>query len=378
MVRRNFNFRGVAANDAAFRGMAAEIGDARTVDEGLEISRLAWTVARRPYQIVGVKGVKDSRFKALVRSDNGYEIAPASESYTPIQNRQLMATFFQAAGDAGVKLSRAGCYDGGARVFASAEMPASFSLPVGTAWEEMMRRNPDHGWAKEDKTVLQIVMTSGHEPGYKARIMAQAWRLICLNGARVTRSLGEYAVAHRGNAVQRLFNVQALMAEAVGGFQQYGKAAQVLRDTRSTREMDRAYAINLLAPEAWAAIMAETEERVNNAHPGRLAGSDLLNAVIERTHTAKFEAALQERSVAAVLDAIQTQPGAAMAAGTLWGTYNAVTYHVDHRAGRSVDSGLDGSLFGAGDKLKTRAMDLALVYAEAAGNRAVVDGRLVN
>lgn len=378
MVRRNFNFRGIAASDEAFRGAAAEIGNVQTVDEGLERSKLAWNVARRPYLIQGIQGTKPSRFKALIRSDNGYEIAPCTDAYTPIQNRSLMAAFFRAAGDAGVKLTRAGCYDGGARVFATAEMPASFSLPVGKDWEERMRRDPSHNWATEDKTVLQIVMVSGHEPGYKARIMAQAWRLVCLNGARVTRNLGEFAVAHRGMAGQRLFDVAALLAEATDGFRQYGKAAQVLRDTKSTREMDRAYAVQLMAPEMWAAIVNETEERIHGAHPGHLTGTDLLNAVVERTATAKFEAALQERSVAALLDAIQVQPGAGMAAGTLWGTYNGATYQVDHRAGRSVDAALDGSLFGAGDKLKTRAMDLALVYAEAAGNRNVREGRLVN
>ncbi len=376
---RQFNFRGIAASDAPFRGKAAEIGPASTVDEALVSAGLDWTVARRPYLIQGKEATKPSRFKALVRSDTGYEIAPCTDSYIPIQNRDLMQAFFSAAGEAGVTITRAGCLYDGARVFAAARMPASFTLPVGLGWEEAMRRNPDHPWIAEDKTVLEIIMSTGHEPGQKARFSAQAWRLICSNGARVSEVLGTVSIAHRGkDARLRLWEVAEAIAQAAAGFETYGAKARVLRDTKSSPELDRAYAIQLMAPEAWAAIVAETEERVHAVHPGRLSGTDLLNAVIDRTAAVKFEAALQQRSVAAVLDAIQTQPGAAMGNGSLWTTYNGATYHVDHRAGRNLDAAVESSLYGQGDKLKVRAMDLALQYAEAAGARGVRDGELVN
>jgi len=378
-MQPRYNFRGIAANDSPFRGTSREIGHMATVDEALVAAGLNWNVARRPYQIVGNTGVKDSRFKALVRSDTGYEIAPCSTIYTPIQNRALMGAFFQAAGDAGVKLTRAGSLYGGARVYAVAEMPASFSLSVTPAWSEAMRRNPDHAWIAEDKTVLQIVMSTGHEPGQKARFSAQAYRLVCSNGARITEVLGTVAIAHRGNTARaRLFEVGEAINQAVSQFQAYQRKAEILHATRSTPELDRAYVVNLLAPELWAAVVAETEAQVHGAHPGRLTGTDLLNAVIERTYTARFEAALQTRSVAAVLDAIQTQPGAGMAAGTLWSTYNGVTYQVDHRAGRNLDAAVESSLYGVGDRLKVRALDLALDYAEAAGARGVVNGQVVN
>jgi hypothetical protein len=99
--------------------------------------------------------------------------------------------------------------------------------------------------------------------------------------------------------------------------------------------------------------------------------------VVEETYTQRFETALQTRSLAAVLDAIQSQPGAAMARGTLWNTFNGVTYQVDHRAGRNLDAAVESSLMGTGDRIKRSALDLALTYAEAAGNRGVRGGRLV-
>jgi hypothetical protein len=369
-----FNFNGIAANNSPFRGKAHEIGRVDTVDEALVKAGLDWNVARRPYLIQGKDTTRPSRFKALVRSDNGHEIAPCSDSYTPIQNRDLMGAFFQAAGDAGVRVTHAGMLYEGARVFATAEMPASFELPVGQAWLDRIRRDPDHGWRTADKTVLQIVMSTGHEPGQKARFMAQAYRLICSNGARLTEMLGSVAIAHRGSRQATrlgLWEVGESINKAVEQFRAYQHKAEILHDAKSSGELDRAYVVELLAPEAWRAIVAETEAQVHQAHPGRLTGTDLLNAIIERTYTARFESALETRSVAAVLDAIQTQTGAEMAAGTLWGTYNGVTYHVDHRAGRNIDAAVESSLYGQGDKLKVRAMDLAMVYAEAAGARVV-------
>lgn len=377
-MQPRYNFRGIAASDAPFRGTAQEIGQVDTVDEALIKAGLDWNVARRPYLIQGKEATKPSRFKVLIRSDNGYEIGPCTDSYTPIQNRELMGAFFEAAGEAGVRITRAGTLYGGARVYAAAEMPASFDLPVGPAWRDAMRRDPDHGWIGSDKTVLQIVMSTGHEPGQKARFSAQAYRLICSNGARITEVLGSVAVAHRGNGSRmRLWQVGESINRAVEQFKGYQRKAELLRALKSSTELDRAYVVQLMAPELFAAVVAETQEQVHQAHPGGLTGTDLLNAVIERTYTQKFEVALQTRSVAAVLDAIQTQPGAGMAAGTLWNTYNGVTYQVDHRSGRNLDAAVESSLYGQGDKLKVRAMDLALEYAEASGARGVVHGQVV-
>ena len=371
-------FRGVAANDLPFRGMAKDIGHVASVDEALEAAGLNWNVARRPYLIQGKETTRPSRFKALVRSDDGYELGPCTEAYTPIQNRDLLRQFFTVAEGAGVKLTKAGCYDGGARVFAAAELPHhSFTLPISRRWTDAMRRNPGRDWVAEDKTELQLVMASGHTPGLKAQFFLQAYRLICLNGARVSRNLGEVGIAHRGNVKEALEAIGELVSEAANGFDDYRKKAEILRSTLSGAEMDRAYVVNLLAPEMFQSIVAETEAQVHGAHAARLTGTDLLNAVIDRTYTARFEAALAIRSVAAVLDAIQSQPGAAMAQGTLWGAYNGVTYQVDHRAGRNIDAAVESSLFGSGAKLKVKAMDLALQYAGAAGTRGAAGGKAV-
>jgi hypothetical protein len=379
-----FNFRGIAANDQPFRGLARDVASATTVDEALDAAGWNWTVHKVPYLMHGRAQDLPSRYYALVRGDNLYEIAPCSADYRPVQNRALMSAFMGAAGAAGIKLTRTVSLYGGARLFATAEMPLEFTLESDTVFSNGVQAQTQRlsrgevGRMERDTTVLELVMSTGHEPGYKARVSARVRRLVCDNGMTITAALGSATVTHRGNNAElKLRRVAEVISSAVEGFGLYRRQAEILRATPSSPAMDRAYVVQLLDDAAWQAIVAETEARVHSAHPGKLAGTDLLNAVVEETYTQRFETALQTRSLAAVLDAIQSQPGAAMARGTLWNTFNGVTYQVDHRAGRNLDAAVESSLMGTGDRIKRSALDLALTYAEAAGNRGVRGGRLV-
>lgn len=332
MTPSRFNFRGVAANDLPFRGLARDIAAATTVDEALDQAGWNWAVHKVPYLLHGNTKDLPSRFYGLVRGDNLYEIAPCSRDYRPVQNRALMSAFMGAAGAAGIKLTRAVSLYGGARLFATAEMPLNFTLESDTVFDNgvqaqttMHSQGEVRRWER-DTTVLEIVMSTGHEPGYKARVSARVRRLVCDNGMTITASIGTATVTHRGNnAMLKLHRVAEVISSAVEGFNLYRRQAEILRATPTSPAMDRAYVVQLLDTVAWDAIVAETQARITSARTTPLAGTDLLNAVVEQTYTAKFEAALQTRSLAAVLDAIQSQPGANMARGTMWNTFNGVT-----------------------------------------------------
>lgn len=387
-MQPRYNFRGIAANDEPFRGLARDISAATTVDEALAAAGWNWTVHKVPYLMHGKTTDLPSRFYALVRGDNLYEIAPCSADYRPIQNCDLMAAFMGAASSAGIRITRTASLYGGARLFATAEMPLSFELNSGTILEGLnggsvqarvhrASNGEKRGWGT-DQTVLEIVMRTGHEPGYRATVSARVRRLVCDNGMTITAVLGSATVVHRGREAQLKINrVAEVVSSAIDGFHLYHRQAEILRSTPSYPALDRAYVVQLLDSAAWDAIVAETQARVTSSCTTELTGSDLLNAVVEQTYTQRFEAALQQRSLAAVLDAIQTQPGADMARNTLWNTWNGLTYQVDHRAGRNIDAAVESSLYGVGDRIKRSALDLALVYAEAAGNPAVRGGKVV-
>jgi hypothetical protein len=67
-----------------------------------------------------------------------------------------------------------------------------------------------------------------------------------------------------------------------------------------------------------------------------------------------------------MLACVDTQPGAELGAGTWWQIFNSVTYSTDHVLGRNVDTRLQSAWYGANSKLKTKALDLAIKYAEVA------------
>jgi len=55
-----------------------------------------------------------------------------------------------------------------------------------------------------------------------------------------------------------------------------------------------------------------------------------------------------------------------MSEGTWWSALNAVTYFVDHKAGRDRNASLTSAWFGPRAATKRQALNLALEYAEAA------------
>ena len=72
------------------------------------------------------------------------------------------------------------------------------------------------------------------------------------------------------------------------------------------------------------------------------------------------------RTAEMVLELVETQPGAEYRKGSWWQAYNAVTYAVDHKLGRSADTRMTSAWFGSNAKRKIDALNLAVEMAEAA------------
>ena len=72
------------------------------------------------------------------------------------------------------------------------------------------------------------------------------------------------------------------------------------------------------------------------------------------------------RNASRALSIVHEQPGAEYAEGSWWQAYNSVTYLTDHLVGRSADTRLTSAWYGTNKNLKTKALELAVEYAETA------------
>ena len=66
------------------------------------------------------------------------------------------------------------------------------------------------------------------------------------------------------------------------------------------------------------------------------------------------------------MEYLDTQPGANFAQGSFWNAFNTVTFMTDHIQGRSNDGRMTSSWYGRNRRVKLKALDKALEYAEAA------------
>jgi hypothetical protein len=82
--------------------------------------------------------------------------------------------------------------------------------------------------------------------------------------------------------------------------------------------------------------------------------------------TSEKEEKTRSKNANIALGILNTQPGAEYAEGSWWQPFNAVTFMTDHIMGRSADSRIASSWYGSNKNLKTKALELAVEYAEAA------------
>lgn len=356
-----------------YRGLGAAVVGLSNLQEILERSGLNWRTISLPMQIVGKTQTRPSGFRSLVRSDNGEELGVSTSSYKPVHNEQIVGSMLKAAEVAGgIELERIGSLDGGRRVWAIGTVPkTSFDLPIDPMWEQAMRNNPDHGWIKDDKTVLKVLMGSGHVPGTAWSLDFMAERQICTNGAKITHMMARFRMVHSATFdVNRTVEIQRMIANSHVAFEKYGQKALAMRESRVTDAIGKAFTVQLMQPELVKKAVKDGQLPTQVLDAGTVGGHyngistpHLLEAVEGAVKVNFFDPQTFSRPVNRVLELVNTQPGAAMAAGTLWNRYNAVTYFVDHERGRSADSGLNAAFFGDGAQLKQQALELADQYA---------------
>ncbi len=305
------------AGDTPWHGLGVQVPADLTPDQMLEAAGLNWTVEKAPlFAVVGgdANNVLDVKDKALVRSKDSKILDIVSDDWNPVQNAEAFDFFneFVMAGD--MEMNTAGSLKDGKIVWGLAKVKQSFELFKG------------------DQIDSYLLFSNFHTYGCSTDVRFTPIRVVCNN--TLTLSLSSSVERMVKISHRRQFdaaNVKEMLGIATDKLEKYKEMAQFLGSKKAKEES-----------------VVEYFERIFPASAG-----------------AKEDGKIS-KNAALAMDILHTQPGHEYAEGTWWQSFNAVTYMTDHLLGRSADTRLQSAWYGYNKGLKTKALELAVEFAEAA------------
>lgn len=307
------------AGEVPWHGLGKPVSNDLTPQQMREQAGVDWDVYKTPdYIKVGSKYIESGTQK-LVRDSDHKVLTTVSEDWEPCSNHEAFEFFAEWVHEGDMEMHTAGSLQEGRIVWALAKVKESFELFGG------------------DRVDSYLLFSNPHIYGRTIDIRFTPIRVVCNN--TLTLSLTKSS----NNAVKlnhrRAFDpnhVRTLLGIASDKFSTYKSMAEFLGKKKVTKQTIVEY-FKEVFPGSKLKHSQEDELRGELSRPGRLA-----------------------------YDVLETQPGANFAEGTMWQAFNAVTYSIDHLAGRNDDTRLHSAWYGNGKVRKNKALELAIDYAKAA------------
>lgn len=247
----------------------------------------------------------------LFRSDTGAALGVVSDSYKVVQPAQVLEFFREWASAGGVTIESAGVLFGGKRYFATAKLADAVSVDGG-----------------RDKVVPYALLSTSADGTLATEARWTTVRVVCNNTLRMARGdAASFKTSHR--SVFRPDSAKAAIEEAQADFGAFMQTARKLASIKVDAQRAEELTLKLLAKskeEAAAAAARESAafERIMSLFSGSAKG-------------ANFETAHE----------------------TAWGWLNACTEYADHHVrARSDENRQASALWGPGDAMKARALEL--------------------
>lgn len=302
------------AGEVPWHGIGVRVPADLHPTQMLQKAGLDWTVRKVPaYADVAGQRVAVGR-SALVRDSDDSILDVVSDDWNVLQNHEAFEFFHDFVANGDMEMHTAGSLRDGQLVWALAKVNDGFELFKG------------------DQVDSYLLFSNPHKYGWSIDVRFTPIRVVCNNTLTLslnTSSKNFVKVSHR-----RQFDgdmVKETLGIAKEKLATYREMAQFLGGKRYT------------APKL--------VEYFKNVFP------------VTGGPEKKKEMSI---SASKALDVVHTQPGAQFAEGSWWSAFNAVTYMVDHKLGRSQDNRLTSAWFGQGKKVKADALELAVQMAEAA------------
>lgn len=304
------------AGETPWHGLGNPVNNDLTPDEMLKAAQLDWSVEKVPaFANINGKDVPIGR-QALVRDRDNKILDIVSDDWNPVQNAEAFDFFSQFVDAGHMEMHTAGSLRGGQITWALAKVNDSFELFKG------------------DRVDSYLLFTNPHTYGASIDVRLTPIRVVCNN--TLTLSLSKKAENMVKMSHRRKFDPE-VVAVTLG----------VAKEKLNTYKEAAAF----LGSKKYKA--AKLTEYYKEIFPLMTTKAEKENKVLSR-------------NASRALDVLKSQPGHEFAPGTWWQAFNAVTYMTDHLLGRNTDNRLTSAWFGTNRMLKTKALQTAVKFAEAA------------
>lgn len=275
----------------------------------------------------------------LVRSDTNKMLSVVSDNRYHVKNRQpidIFEAFRDELAQNNLEISHAAVLRGGADIVVCAKLPSEFDINVGRKGNKL--RDVIHNY---------VTASTGYN-GHGTIATKSGLRVVCAN-----THAANIAEADAGDRLRAIRASTLLQVDSI---------ANLIKQVKTLVDAERAQfdamANTRMSDTDIARFFADVLE-VNVADLGKVNanGSKLVSTKTQNilTHLASSYA---------------NAPGAAIATGTAWGAFNAVTYYATHLKTVRDTSGagenaarVASNLNGDAARLKARALQLAASYA---------------
>lgn len=298
--------------EKAWHGIGTLIPYAPTIEDAIRLAGLDWTVSKQAIQ--RVDGTAIDSHVATVRSSDGRQLGIVGKAYEPLQNIDRFK-WFQPFIDSGV-----------------ATIETAISLREGSRVLVCCKLNSGPIEVVSGDTIQKYLMLAGsHDSSLAEHVSLSAIRTVCANTLKVALAQGDKVrVKHTKHLKENLALVRDTVNAIDGVFQ-------------ASAEQFKALA----------------RKGINQAD---------LNTYVKRVFNIPIETKRQSPLLEKIVPLFEVGKGNNLpgVAGTYWAAYNAVTEYLTHYRGKDANTRLDSNLFGVGDNLNTRALNIALEMSQAA------------
>ena len=335
---------GFFVGEKAWHGLGTVLKDPPTIEEALKIAGLDWTVSESPIlvptgmdfltldseqdQSIVMQGLNaDVPFvqmyshKALVRSTDKRVLGIVGKDFSVIQPANQMHFFNDIVADGTASLETAMSLKKGSRIVVTAKIKSAVADVVAG-----------------DPVECYLVAAQGFDGSLCFYVIFSPVRVVCNN----TLTLAVNRADNDRDPCIRLKHTKGIK-----------DALELVRKSIDLNARAFSFTVEQFRSLAGKAINSEKLEKYVKAltveTPEQKQQPDMLTKLEELP-----------RAYYKIMEAYEDQPGIQYGRGTFWQAYNAVTHYVDHVRGRTDETRLEASWFGAGKELRDRALGLAL------------------